>query len=134
MLVLYWPCINSITSTISDSCTNRNAASCNLWAQSGECLKNTGWMLTNCRRACNACPDPPPPTTTTTTWAPPTTPGIQVLLHIDQHEDGVDVINITSYHLLCPATQGRDIYKYGSIWTITRYFLLLFKLLPFYNF
>lgn len=99
MLVLYWPCINSITSTISDSCTNRNAASCNLWAQSGECLKNTGWMLTNCRRACNACPDPPPPTTTTTTWAPPTTPGIQVLLHIDQHGDGVVVMQ----HYIIPS-------------------------------
>ena len=61
---------------ISDSCSNKSPGNCNSWAQSGECLKNSGWMVDNCRRACNECPDPPPPTTTTTTWAPPTTPGI----------------------------------------------------------
>lgn len=36
------------------SCIDKSAA-CPLWASSGECIRNTGWMVQNCMKSCNSC-------------------------------------------------------------------------------
>jgi len=37
------------------SCSDGNPG-CPAWAASGECQRNPGWMLENCRLSCNNCP------------------------------------------------------------------------------
>jgi hypothetical protein len=37
-------------------CENTNP-SCEGWAQTGECQRNPGWMISNCRKACQKCDD-----------------------------------------------------------------------------
>ena len=36
-------------------CRDRMPQRCPRLAEEGECLKNPGWMIVNCPRACNAC-------------------------------------------------------------------------------
>lgn len=36
------------------SCIDKSAA-CPLWASSGECIRNSGWMVQNCMKSCNSC-------------------------------------------------------------------------------
>ena len=40
-------------------CTD-TSGSCPAWASAGECANNPGYMLTECRLSCNACPTAPP--------------------------------------------------------------------------
>ncbi|KAL9955341.1 hypothetical protein ACROYT_G036649 [Oculina patagonica] len=37
------------------SCVDKSGASCSLWASSGECGRNIGWMMENCMKSCNSC-------------------------------------------------------------------------------
>ena len=42
------------TGTGGGSCTDSNN-NCSYWAGAGECTKNPGWMLENCKKSCNNC-------------------------------------------------------------------------------
>lgn len=46
------PCVNSY----------RDDSLCNMYAGTGECEKNPGWMLKFCEKACNACGQATSPT------------------------------------------------------------------------
>ena len=42
------------TPIVSSDCVDYNE-NCNFWAETGECAKNPGYMLPNCRQACDEC-------------------------------------------------------------------------------
>ena len=50
-----WLTLNDLTSYYTGTCQDSDAQ-CATWASSGECQKNPGWMLKNCRRSCHQCP------------------------------------------------------------------------------
>ena len=49
-------CFATSGSTIAEDCTDTHTE-CASWAQRGECRKNPGFMLSNCRQSCHACID-----------------------------------------------------------------------------
>ena len=41
--------------TFAGSSCKDNNKSCSGWAANGECTKNPGYMLVNCKKSCNKC-------------------------------------------------------------------------------
>ncbi|CAL4059139.1 unnamed protein product, partial [Meganyctiphanes norvegica] len=51
----FWVTLSNEITQGNIPCTDTNP-SCSQWAASGECSKNPGFMLVNCRSSCNDCP------------------------------------------------------------------------------
>merc|ERR1712195_442500 len=49
---------------VGDSCVDNNA-SCSGWAAGGECTRNPGYMIPNCKKSCGTCGGPSPGPTPT---------------------------------------------------------------------
>ena len=49
---------------VAGSCIDDNS-NCASWAAQGECTKSAGFMMTSCKKSCNACDPTPPPTPST---------------------------------------------------------------------
>jgi hypothetical protein len=58
----FFPAPEEATEEVGSSCVDSNG-SCPAWAAAGECNRNPGYMIPNCKKSCNQCnPSPPKPT------------------------------------------------------------------------